>query len=84
VGHHSRPLAAGNKKVERCATHHNDRDRGAVSHADRAQILFSLGGFLGGVMMAGHGTNDGASLGMTMADKMTGCHTNDSSLYCTL
>ena|GEM_PF-5179131 len=35
-------------------------------------------------MMAGHGTNDGASLGMTMADKMTGCHTNDSSLYCTL
>lgn len=82
MGHHSRPLAAGNNKAERCATHHNDRDLGAVSYADRAQILFGLGGFLGGVMMAGHGTNDGASLGMTIADKMTRCRTDDSSLYC--
>ena len=84
VGHHSRPLATGNKKAERYPTHCNDRDRGAVSHADRAQILFGLGGFLGGVMMAGHCTNDSASLGMTMADKMTGCRANDSSLYCAL
>ena len=82
MGHHSRALAAKNKKAERCATHHNDRERGAGSHADRAQILFGLGGFLGGVMMLGHGTTDGASLCMTMADKMTSRRTDDSPLYC--